>query len=891
MDEINYIPTDTYFGNSNNENVTMTSNEFKINSEENLSDCQSENEVDIKNLLISKYDKRNEILKQKPKLDINTMESIRISHSFKKSKNSQSLTQIINQPFIHMQKNSKKNDDNCSNQTIKFKNNSITMEIGNSSMSNKCFYYKDSNEEKNSLISIEDKKDEDLDKNHVSVLNQDFFKDNKNNQDKLYKDNNYDFNNNCLKKCKIGNIFKEIFEERIKSNKLSENDSSKKNDTFNKNEIKKKLLGYKNKENYYLSLFDSDKYSSSNTKKSSNNQVKEKELTIEINNSNKEKYGKDNLIDLNNLENKTLIISNIDNIDGNSIENQEEKKLDNLKSKNKKIKEKKNGIILYAFDNKNENEDNYDKNVMISELDIKISKTLSDKEKNNNNSPIKKTEVSKKLNNGNDNEYTKEKCVNTNKKNLNTDCNKNKRKHNNIINYIYRKTFKLDKLPTKKICSYKNIKNANKNIKSVKSVRGKKVLNFQNDTLKKYKNNNSYSNHNTKTIIKKQNILNNSRSNCSFLALNISNLNRININNKTLPAEIYRNSYSRYLNTGSSLPKNKKIKVYYVNYLSKNNNIFSKNTHSNLNKYSYKNGNEININQNNDTKEKIFSNTIENKGKIINYNKLSKINKSFLTKMNKAKDFTIFTINNNSHFNKIMNNSHKKNHCKNDKNNSKQKENHFCNINKDMILFKRKINRIKKTYLYSNNTKILKRKNLNTLKEKIYSNKFEQNSQNEPASFKNENKIANINNSCTQNIILHSIDKPTNIINNNCSNSLLLTNISNNKNLMNQNKNIKSKENILAKIKPINKFNTYIINHFVNFRESKSTKNKNRKIISDIKIKNKTSITHIEKNKKKIKKNASELKYKMNNILITINNNSNNNILQKKISFFHEEGK
>ena len=42
--------------------------------------------------------------------------------------------------------------------------------------------------------------------------------------------------------------------------------------------------------------------------------------------------------------------------------------------------------------------------------------------------------------------------------------------------------------------------------------------------------------------------------------------------------------------------------------------------------------------------------------------------------MNREKDFTIFTKINNSHFNKIMNNSHKKNLCKNDKNNHKKKK-------------------------------------------------------------------------------------------------------------------------------------------------------------------------------------------------------------------------
>ena len=771
MDEINYIPTDAYFENSINENVTITSNEFVENSEENLPYKQSKYEVDIKELLFNKYEKKIEISKQKPKLDINTMESIRISHSFEKSKNSQSLSHIINQPFILMKKN--ENNDNCYNRTIKFKNSGNIMENESGSISNKCFYYNvsnnDSNNEINSLISIKDDKNGVLNENHISVLNQDFLNDNKSNQNKNDKGNNYDINNNCISRYKIGNIFKEIFEEKIKSNKLAENDSPKKNNSIkNKNEIKQKLLEYKNKENYHLSLFDSDKYSSSNTRKSSNNQIKEKELTIEINNNNKEKYFKDKSIDLNKKDIKKLINSNIDNINEYSIDNQDEENIDNL--------------------NNNENEDNYDKNVMISELDIEISKLLPENENKINNSPYKKTEVQKNKSNSND---KKEKYVNINKKNLNAEYNKNKKKNYNIIKYIYKKPFKFGKIPGKKLCSYKNIKNVNKNIKSDKSIKGKKVFNFENVILKKYKNNSPISNHDTETIIKKQNILKSLRSNCSFSALNSSILNRINMNNRALTVEAIRKRYPPHLNASSSLPKNKKIKAHYLNYILKKINVFSKNTHANRNKYFYKRDKENNINQKIDTKEKISSKTIENEEKIINFNKLSKINTSICTKKFKAKDYTIFTKIKNSHFNKIMNNTHKNNSNKNDKNNSKKKEIYLCNINKYMMLFKREITRIKKTDLYSSKTKKIKRKNLNnfSLKEKIYNNQKDQNNQSGPVLFKNDIKIKNIRNSFIQRINLYNCKKSfNNINNNNCSNSLLLTNINNYKNLMNQQK-------------------------------------------------------------------------------------------------------
>ena len=254
--------------------------------------------------------------------------------------------------------------------------------------------------------------------------------------------------------------------------------------------------------------------------------------------------------------------------------------------------------------------------------------------------------------------------------------------------------------------------------------------------------------------------------------------------------------------------------------------------------------------------------------------------------MNKAKDFTSFMKSNNSHFNKIMIKSHKKNSFKSDKNNSKIKEIHLYNIYKDMMLFKRKINRIKKIDLSSNNTKILKRKNLNNffnLKEKL----FNQNNKNESTLFKNDIKIKNINNSFN----LYNFKNSINNINNNCSKSLLLTNFNKNKILLNQNKNIKTKENIISNIKTINKYNTNIINYFINFKELKSKTNKKRKIINDFKLANKTNISYIknliEKNKllniKTIKKNKSDLKYKINSFLITINNN---NIIQKSKSPF-----
>jgi hypothetical protein len=225
------------------------------------------------------------------------------------------------------------------------------------------------------------------------------------------------------------------------------------------------------------------------------------------------------------------------------------------------------------------------------------------------------------------------------------------------------------------------------------------------------------------------------------------------------------------------------------------------------------------------------------------------------------------------------------------KNNKSHNKKDFLihNINKDKIIFKKKIKRIKKENLYLCHTKLFKRTNLDKYikRENLYRKKGK-NKQNASFLLKNDTKIKNIiNNSFTQKINLYSYKKPINK-NNNYSNSLILTNINNSKNLINQCKNIKLNEKIITEFKPINKYNTYIINHFINFKEPKIITNKKRKIINN-KLTNKTNITYTknltEKNNilkcKTIKKNASELKCKINNILVTINNNSYNNILQK----------
>ena len=837
MEEINNITTESYFGNSNEDKVIKTKNDIMRYLEENLSNSLSEFEVDLKNLCINKYKKRNKILNQKPILDINTMESIRISHSLVKSENSQSLSDIINNPLGKEQ--TKLRNENFLNQTIKFRNSNTIMENESSLSSNTFFdynHYKDNIVEQNSLVYIKSYKKNDLYRKNILELNENFFNDNTKIQNINNKDDSNDINNKYIKKNKIVNIFNKVPEEKIKLiNKdfISAKEILRECDCLkNKNKIKKKWLEYKNSM-IYLNQIDSDTYSKNN---------EEKKLDIGINYYNKEREERDNSNNFISRQNKEFIISNFYEYNAENREKINKKKIN---------KEKKNHLILDLFENENDNKDDSGKNILISDLDIKISNLTSKEENYDKNSPKEKTEVNKNIINTNDGECIKEKNTFLNRNNLVTDFNKNRRKPNNLINYIYKKAFKtnknLDKILEKKICSYKNIK-------ILKSNKGKKFFKLENGMSKNYKNNSLFPIYGTRNIIKKKNILNNSKSNFSFFELNNSILFRKNINNRTLNTERNNKNYSKILNTSSSLSKNIIIKKNYLKDLFKKKlNTIPKNVL--LIKNIFKKVNENSINQNNETKEQLSSNkrlynhSIENKRKI-NYTKLPKINTVLFSKINRTKNYSKSSKFNHYNFNTIKSISHRKNLCNIIKNYKSNKEKVFSlhNINKDKILSKGKIKRIKKADLFLKNIKILKRKNLNKFfrRENIYRKLNEKNNQNSSVLLKNDIKIKNIiNNSFTQKINLYNYKKPTNIKNNNFSNFIILTNINNSKNLSNQNKSNKSNEKIITEFKPINKYNTYIINHFINFKEPKININKKRRIINN-KFTNKTNITYIK---------------------------------------------
>ena len=140
MEEINYRPIETYLGNSQENSLDIINyKKSKSNSEENVSDSKSDVEIDITSLNKDKSKIENILL------NIDTLQSLRISHSIEKSKNSQSLIDIINKGNFNFEENNE-NDKNTIN-----KNNNNEQDSFNTNKGMFNSNYKN----KNSFISNE----------------------------------------------------------------------------------------------------------------------------------------------------------------------------------------------------------------------------------------------------------------------------------------------------------------------------------------------------------------------------------------------------------------------------------------------------------------------------------------------------------------------------------------------------------------------------------------------------------------------------------------------------------------------------------------------------------------------------------------------------------------
>ena len=806
--ENNYQPRETYLGISP-EN-SMENNYVASNSEENITYSQSDEELKINYLSKNDQKSSNEfnLFDEKYNFNIDTLKSLRISHSLDKSSNSQSLIDIINKGNYNFEGN--ENDMNLINK------NSNKNEIKEGRSNNNKF---DMNNNYKNELNIKLNKGynsqiKNINNRNTSPMTNISTSNNKkndllNNKDKSCasfshnSNNHFRKNKNSSNKFKIDEMFKEKFEEKIKpkSNKLSKYiDRSFINgkqintevDKVNKNseeKIKAKTLEHMKRINSSLD----------HNLKNSNNSYKVK-FKEKIKDNNKENKFEENLININDFDNsikrKELVFPNIgDNSSSLEINEdiEEEKKNgykinnDNLETLKIKEKEESNQLIKGLFGEKPDSSLDDSKNVMISELDIEISTSLEKKESNNrklsnDNIKIKNMNLEKAIekNFGNKlNNFVNIKNLNDSKEkkiNKNNDKNLyNNFTYNNKINSLngskkkskFSKKIKKKIYPIKKIMSLINLKNIksqkNDNIEENKENISKNYK-YSSSSLKLENNNNPNKNlYNLKNLSK-----NNDSYRTSFLPLNTSYNNRNNIIYKKYTYSLRKNNDYQSPYNSKNIPKEKKLKNYYNSPFIKINNSISK---ENKNIIIKRNHNKI-LKSIFTTTTSYNSNKISSKNSFINIPYLvSDDDKHIQNSKGILKTNAIF--NNYFDFKKNYLITSKQNNCykyeKKYYKNKKKNDIPICNISKNKIPFKRKIMGLKK-----NEVSNLKINNKNNSKNEIifrtnsYQNKSHNNNEfrikNEhfsilnfnPQINKNKNIINTIYNSYTHNINSYS---------------------------------------------------------------------------------------------------------------------------------------
>ena len=109
MEEIIYRPMETYLSNSLDSSL-INNRDLNSNPEENITYSKSDNEFII-NSLYKEESKEEDLYNDNPIFNIDTLQSLRISYSLEKSKNSQSLIDIINSgKYNSNEKENNKND-------------------------------------------------------------------------------------------------------------------------------------------------------------------------------------------------------------------------------------------------------------------------------------------------------------------------------------------------------------------------------------------------------------------------------------------------------------------------------------------------------------------------------------------------------------------------------------------------------------------------------------------------------------------------------------------------------------------------------------------------------------------------------------------------------------
>ena len=420
MEEINYQPIETYLGNSQENSLDIINyKKSKSNSEEKASDSKSDVEVDITSSNKVESKKENNKSKENILLNIDTLQSLRISHSIEKSKNCQSLIDIINKSNYNFEDNNE-NDMNTINKHNNKELDSFNTNKGvfNSNYKNKnSFFSNESNiKHSNKKINI----NINTNNNDTSAMTKNSNVNNKNLESKSkikftsfslgdknkekFKDIYSNYSNNCNNKnissfkYNIEEMFKEKFEERtkpkFKNSDISAKTAITKNNNSNaeKNEgkMKPKTLEHKNK--IFLINFDSNYLNNTNNDSINEKKIDKKEKATDY----FENFD-------NNIKKKELCFLNIDKNNQHSKENIDDidEDIDYVNTNNKNIEdEKSNELIVGMFGGKPDSsleEDSNSKNVVISELDINISNSI--KKNNLNNKKLSNEEI--KLNNFN----------------------------------------------------------------------------------------------------------------------------------------------------------------------------------------------------------------------------------------------------------------------------------------------------------------------------------------------------------------------------------------------------------------------------------------------------------------------------------------------------------
>ena len=473
----------------NGSNFSIFKNESKskgINIQENSSEKSIElyhnsDSNDNENIIFNEYLNENVLLKDKPILNLNTLQSIRISHSIENSKNSQSLIDILNEnKIINLNNEIEENNENDVNI-----NNTAKKNIKTKTKKNKNEEYaisrnlNDSNKKENNTMNMNNKK-----------------------------------NNDIYDKFKIGDIFKERFEEKTKFNKLiynfKDNKINKNKNVLNNQENKPKTLEY---QNYIKNNHDKIKYCSS-IKKNIHNEIT------------KLKGNDSGLIEPDSIE------------------------MNNSKN---------NKIILETFNLENSSEKE-DKNIMVSELDIDVPDSMSKNQNDNDEIKIKNMKLVNAVGYGN-------------KKNI-FDANKNIQTKMNEKNKLVKKKI----YPIRKINLNVNIHKKNPIQLKKRNENNERINNTNNNINKYKSIHSSSSTKFSKRKIPNNLDLKQALSNSNIFSYNnhimntSTNLNKNSINKKSAYTISRKFSYKqKYSSKSIRNAKNFNLKKYYrINSVNKN---------------------------------------------------------------------------------------------------------------------------------------------------------------------------------------------------------------------------------------------------------------------------------------------------------------------------------